>query len=204
MAVHQGPDKSSPVRVAPSRLGAPLRERATAQAAAAREAGRLAHALIESLPDIAPKQRAGAAARFLAAQGGALLNSELEAMTSRILKILDDPQLAALFGPGSRAEVAISGVLARPGAPPIVISGRIDRLVVLPDRVEIVDFKSGAGGRAAYVRQLALYVAALEPLYRQPVRASLVWLKSGQLEELSKVEIEDMLREVSFAAQAAP
>ena len=44
-------------------------------------------------------------------------------------------------GPGSRAEVAIAG--AAPRLPPgLAISGRIDRLVVEPDRVLVADFKT--------------------------------------------------------------
>jgi ATP-dependent helicase/nuclease subunit A len=188
-------------RLAPSRAGPGRRPSASA---AVREAGRLAHALIERLPDLAPAGRAAAAARFLASEGRALPEVERAAIAARALNILADPNLAALFGPGSRAEIPVSGALPRPGASPLVVSGRIDRLAVLPDRVEIVDFKSGEGGRQAYLAQLALYVAALTPLYRRPVQASLVWLNSGQLETISNVEIAEMLTELLSAADGSP
>ena len=88
-----------------------------------------------------------------------------------------------MFAEGSRAEVAIVGRLALPGRPPALVSGQIDRLVVTPNEVLIVDFKTNhapptaaAEAPQAYVRQLALYRAVLPQLYPQhadPRRAAL-------------------------------
>ena len=54
----------------------------------------------------------------------------------------------------------------------MLVSGQIDRLVVTPDAVLIVDFKTNhappanaADAPPAYVRQLALYRAVLGRLY---------------------------------------
>ena len=47
------------------------------------------------------------------------------------------PDLAPLFGPDSRAEVPLTGVIGD-----AVVGGLVDRLVVLPDRVLIADFKT--------------------------------------------------------------
>src|SRR6185436_4927410 len=103
---------------------------------------------------------------------------EREALAAELLALIADPRFAVLFGPGSRAEVAIVGRLERPGRPPALISGQIDRLVVRPDEVLIVDFKtnqaapkSASEAPAVYVRQLALYRAVLSRLYPQkPIR----------------------------------
>ena len=63
------------------------------------------------------------------------------------------------------------------------ISGQIDRIVVLPDRVLIVDYKTlrppPAGADdvpAAYLHQLAAYRAAVAAIYPgRPVEAAILW-----------------------------
>jgi ATP-dependent helicase/nuclease subunit A len=73
------------------------------------------------------------------------------------------------------------------------VSGQIDRLVVTPQEVLIVDFKtnhnpptSAAEAPAAYVRQLALYRAVLQRLYPQRlVRAALLWTENTEFMEIS-------------------
>ena len=59
-------------------------------------------------------------------------------------------------------------MLRRPGSADVAYSGRLDRLVVKDGTLSIVDFKLGkapARPSAAHVAQLALYRAALRPLY---------------------------------------
>ncbi|OWK18838.1 hypothetical protein AJ88_02545 [Mesorhizobium amorphae CCBAU 01583] len=85
--------------------------------------------------------------------------------------ILAGPRFAPLFGSSSRAEVSIMGSLEVKGRKRS-ISGKIDRLAVTSGRVSIVDYKTNrpapatiAGVPPAYVLQLALYRALLQPLY---------------------------------------
>src|SRR5262249_61800029 len=95
--------------------------------------------------------------------------------------VLDDPRFAALFA-GSRAEVPIVGRIARPGLPPLAVSGQIDRLAVTPEAVLIADYKTNRPAPQhlkdvppSYVAQLALYRAVLATLYPdRPVRAALL------------------------------
>jgi ATP-dependent helicase/nuclease subunit A len=73
------------------------------------------------------------------------------------------------------------------------VSGQIDRLVVTPEEVLIVDFKTNhappktlADAPRGYVRQLALYRGVLRKLYPQrPVRAALLWTETPELMEIS-------------------
>ena len=51
--------------------------------------------------------------------------------------MLDDPRFAALFAPGSRAEVPIVGRIEGR-----TVTGVVDRLVVTPDAVLIADYKT--------------------------------------------------------------
>ena len=95
-----------------------------------------------------------------------------------MLALIADPRFAAVFAAGSRAEVSIVGRLERPGRPPVLVSGQIDRLVVTASEVLIVDFKTNhappsfaAEAPAGYVRQLALYRAVLRKLYPRAGRS---------------------------------
>ncbi|MBN9011011.1 MAG: PD-(D/E)XK nuclease family protein, partial [Rhizobiales bacterium] len=99
-----------------------------------------------------------------------------------ILAILDDPLFAAVFAPGSRAEVDIAGRVTL-GMREYHVSGRIDRLAVLAERILIVDYKTNRPPPAelkdappAYVGQLALYRLLLARLYPgRRVEAALLW-----------------------------
>ncbi len=98
------------------------------------------------------------------------------------------PGIAPLFGPGSRAEVAIEGAIATPSGP-LSVSGRIDRLVAGEGRILIADFKTDRSPPAdlkavpeSHQLQLALYRAVLERLYPgRKVDAVLVYTEAPRL-----------------------
>ena len=94
-----------------------------------------------------------------------------------------------MFGPGSRAEVPVAGVLNQQGRPSAPFSGRLDRLAGKEDADHLVDFELGAAPLSpapAHVAQLALYRAALAPLYpRARFLASLVYLDGAATRRLS-------------------
>ncbi|BCP55899.1 double-strand break repair helicase AddA [Kaistia sp. 32K] len=144
--------------------------------------GRIIHRLLQALPDQPPAQRAQVAGRYLDVVGKAWTEAERQDLLDRILPVLDDETFAELFGPSSRAEVPIAGVIeTRSG--PASVSGRIDRLVVLPDRVVIVDYKTNRPAPRrlddvpdAHLAQLALYRAVLSRLYPdRPIETALLW-----------------------------
>ena len=118
-----------------------------------------------------------------------------------MLSLIADPRFAAVFASGSKAEVSIVGRLERPGEPKALVSGQIDRLVVTPAEVLIVDFKTNhapptaaAEAPPGYVRQLALYRAVLSRLYPQkPVRAALLWTETLEMMEISAPALDAAL-----------
>ena len=130
---------------------------------------------------MAHEDRARAAERLLARERD-LTDEQRAEMIAAAFGVLDDARFAPVFGRGSRAEVALTG-----GAPDlprgVSVSGRIDRLVVTPERVLIVDYKTNRPAPAsveavdpAYVLQQAVYAAVLRRLYPdRPVEAALVW-----------------------------
>ena len=162
------------------------------------EAGRLSHSLLQYLPDVAPDQRRDAARRFIARRGADLSSDEQTDVLERTLTLIGDPRLAALFGSNSRAEAAVAANLARPGFAPTPFVGRIDRIAIGAENVMIADFKTGAPqGKtppAQYVAQLALYRAAVAPLYpKLPVRAFIVWLGGPDIVEIAPDRLDAVL-----------
>ena len=186
------PAPESPVRFAsPSRLGdeepdvgpapSPLAE---TQGLGRYRRGDLIHRLLQLLPDIAPAERGAAAARMLARERD-LTEAQRGEMAAAALGVLNDAQFAAVFGPGSRAEVAVAGLAPRVGP----ISGRVDRLVVEANRVLVIDFKTNRPAPAriedadpAYIKQMAVYVAVLRTIFPdRAVEAALVWTDGPRL-----------------------
>jgi ATP-dependent helicase/nuclease subunit A len=165
--------------------------------------GRLAHALIEMLPDVAPQRRASAAGAYLERMGGGLAEPARAALAAKVLAAIDAPELAPLFGPKSRGEVPLMGLLPRRGRPDLPYGGRLDRLIANDDGVSIVDFKLGAKPdrpAAAHVVQLALYRAALQPLYPGlMIRAGLVYLDGPTLAPIGEQELEAALEALALA-----
>ena len=175
----------------------PLRARALLR-------GTLVHRLLQSLPDIVSEGRRDAALRYLARNAGDWTEGEREALAESMLALIGDPRFAPVFAPGSRAEVSIAGRLERPGRPPALVSGQIDRLVVTSAEVMIVDYKTNhgpptveAGVPTGYLRQLALYRVVLQKLYPQlPVRAALLWTETPELMEISTPALDAQLAAV--------
>jgi ATP-dependent helicase/nuclease subunit A len=163
--------------------------------------GSLVHRLLQSLPDVALERRREIALRYLERNAGGWTGDDREALAAEVLALIGEPRFAALFAPGSRAEVSIVGRLERPGRPPALVSGQIDRLVVTPDEILIVDYKTNHGpprsvtqAPPAYLRQLALYRAVLAKLYpRRPVRAALLWTETLEMMEISAPALDARL-----------
>ncbi|MEM6664894.1 MAG: double-strand break repair helicase AddA [Pseudomonadota bacterium] len=152
-----------------------------APAFAARK-GRIIHTLLEQLPDrpqgdwarlahayatrhLAPDDPAGAAQRI----------------TDETLSVLQDPELARLFGSEGRAEVPVTGPLG--ASADRMAAGIVDRLLVTPDRIVVADFKTNArvpervdDVPSAYLSQMAVYTDILGRIYPdRDVEALLIW-----------------------------
>ncbi len=148
---------------------------------------------MQSLPDIALERRLGAALGYLGRNADGWSEDERAALARQVVALTVDLRFAPVFAPGSRAEVSIVGRLERPGQPKALVSGQIDRLVVTPNEVLIVDFKTNhtppktaAEAPRGYIRQLALYRAVLAKLYPQRIiHAALLWTETPEMMEIS-------------------
>jgi ATP-dependent helicase/nuclease subunit A len=150
--------------------------------------GLLVHRLLQSLPPLPVEERDGAARRFLALPMHGLRVEEQDEIRRETLAVLGHPDFAALFGPGSHAEVPLVGLIGGHA-----VSAQIDRLVVSRDRVLIVDYKSLRPPPAVeqevpqlYLRQLAIYRAALARIYPgREIRCALLWTDGPRLMPIS-------------------
>jgi ATP-dependent helicase/nuclease subunit A len=164
--------------------------------------GRLAHSLLQRLPDAPPERRAEAARRFLDLRGAALDAERRASLAGAALALLENPSLSSLFGSRSAPEVEIVARLAGARGE-ILVAGRIDRLAESDDEVVIADFKTGAPRRppsSAQLRQLAVYRAAAAQIYPgKAIRCVLIFTQTASVEEPSPEELDaalaDILRE---------
>ena len=168
--------------------------------------GNVVHALLARLPETPRERRAEIALKFARASG--LSQKDAEDLVRETLAVLDHPQFAAAFGPGSRAEVAIHA--SRPDlglkAP---ITGRLDRLAVTGDQVLILDFKTNRPPPASeadvaplYLDQMALYRAAAQRVFPQTrIVCGLLFTDGPRLLQLSDVVLDARLAAISLAVQ---
>jgi ATP-dependent helicase/nuclease subunit A len=185
------PEPVPPRPFAPSRPGedeppvrAPLGGDEGADAGARFRRGLIVHRLLQSLPALPAGKRAAAARRFLARPGHGLDEAARAALLAETMAVLEAPAHAALFAPGSAAEVPITGVVGEQ-----VISGQVDRLCVSEAAVTILDYKTNrppparvADVAPLYLRQMAAYRAVLRKVYPgRPVRAALLWTDGPRL-----------------------
>ncbi len=169
-----GPEPRPPRPLAPSSAGEdlgsdpPLPPEMLKVAA---QRGVLMHSLLERLPDVPRDDREAAALSWLGNQATDLPESAHKEMVSAALGVLDEPGFAAIFGPDALAEVPLAATVDGQ-----VIAGTADRLLVTPEKVTVVDFKTArrppselAGVPRSTLKQMSAYAAALQIIY--PERA---------------------------------
>ena len=98
--------------------------------------------------------------------------------------VLRNPDLAHVFAPDTLAEVSVTADING-----VRLHGVIDRLIVEPDRVLAVDFKSNAtvpksasGCPEGLLRQMGAYALALTQIYpEKSVETALLWTRNASL-----------------------
>ncbi len=158
--------------------------------------GLLIHRLLQGLPDLPEPAREAACRRYLAAPGHGLDTAAQNEIADVVLRILGDPSLSALFGPGSRAEVPMSGLVYGRA-----VSGQVDRLLVTDDHVWVLDYKTNRPAPAhedqvalAHCRQMVLYRAIVRAVFpTRHVQCCLLWTDGPQLMPLSDALLDRTL-----------
>lgn len=149
--------------------------------------GRQVHLLLEHLAKSTPAQRRGKARQLLVGECMPADEAEFEVALKEASGVLDNPSLAYLFAPETLAEVEVFAAI--PEMDGRVMNGIIDRLVVTPERVLIVDFKTnfvvpGVPNQTpiGILRQLGAYRSAVVQMYPdRVVDVAVLWTATQEL-----------------------
>ena len=167
-------------------------------ASAAQRRGSAIHRLLEQVGGLPPDTRA----TILAAGAGRADGLRPDPMAT-VRAILDDPAFAPLFGPNSRGEVTLAGRVTVMEGAEIDLIGRIDRLIVADDLVQVVDFKTDAQVPDdhdlvpdGYLDQLARYALLARSAFPgREITAGILWTSAPRLDWIAASRIgPDRLR----------
>ncbi|HWU03242.1 MAG TPA: PD-(D/E)XK nuclease family protein, partial [Novosphingobium sp.] len=119
--------------------------------------------------------------------------------------VLGEPGWAELFGADALAEAPIAALVGEQ-----VISGTIDRLLISPTRIRLVDFKTARRVPAdasrvpvAILRQMAAYSAALSAAYPgRAIEAAVLYTQAPRLIEIPADMLETHKRALAPAQES--
>lgn len=150
----------------------------------AKRRGTALHRLLEHLPDWPVADWPDVAAALI---GPDLSEDETAEILAEARRVLDLPEMAPLLSSDALAEVELCARLPQFGNR--LFHGTIDRLLVTPERVLAVDFKSNAvvpdrpdTVPPGILRQMGAYAAMLERIWPgRRVETAILWTRTGQL-----------------------
>ena len=145
---------------------------------AAKARGTVLHALLELMPLTAQTEWPALAAGLIPDL------AVCEDLLAEAAAVLTAPQLAHLFGPGTRAEVPITAEISGRR-----LLGTIDRLIITPTTITAIDFKSNVviPQHAAQIpegllRQIGAYADALRQIFPDHrIETAILWTRTVQL-----------------------
>ncbi|MCE7886724.1 MAG: double-strand break repair helicase AddA [Alphaproteobacteria bacterium PRO2] len=150
--------------------------------------GTLTHKLLQFLPGLPESKRENAAREFLNRFAADLPENIRSSIAAETLQVLGHPDFAAVFGPGSLAEIPVTGLLDDGR----VVSGQIDRLLVTDKEILIVDYKTNRPPPkdakdvpVLYRTQMNAYAAILAKIYpNRTISCALLWTDGLRLMKL--------------------
>ena len=146
--------------------------------------GRIIHKLLQFLPAIPVDERECRTTEFLQNQAAETPENERRKIADEVLLLVNNPQFAPLFGVDSVAEVSLMGQVGDH-----IISGQIDRLVVCPDKVMIVDYKTNRPAAespdsvpGAYLKQMRAYRELVKKIYPDKnIETYILWTNTAKI-----------------------
>ncbi|MCY3537854.1 MAG: double-strand break repair helicase AddA [Cyanobacteria bacterium MAG IRC3_bin_20] len=163
--------------------------------------GTAIHRLLEILPCIPSARWRDVAAQLLHQclhNDHQFSESERDAMVQEAVDVLSAPALAQVFAEDALAEVGFSVIVdGQPDDRPM--QGVMDRVLVRPDKVLVIDFKTNATVPATpqdcpegILRQMGAYRQALAILYPdRSVEAAVLWTRTATMMPLPKRLLQD-------------
>ncbi|MEL7196914.1 MAG: double-strand break repair helicase AddA [Pseudomonadota bacterium] len=205
-----GPEPRPPRPLAPSNAGEDMGSEpptGTASDPAAARRGILIHALLERLPDVETQARVQAGDAWLQKHAADWPQEARAEILESAMAVLDDPSFAALFAPGTLAEVPLTATVNG-----TVIAGTIDRLLVSETDILVVDYKTTRRPPRSVdevpksaLKQMAAYCAALEVIYpERTVRAGLLYTHAPQLFAIDGEVLEPHKNALGRAQESFP
>lgn len=145
--------------------------------------GTLIHRLLQFLPQNSGN-REDAIDTFLQQNSENFSLQECKQIKTEVLQLLKNPEFAEIFGADSQAEVPIMGEVDGK-----ILSAQIDRLIILPDKIKIVDFKTNrppaktvAETPPQYIKQLEAYAKLARKIYPQKqIETFILWTNETRL-----------------------
>ncbi len=170
----------------------------------ARERGILLHRLLEHLPRFPAEERLKRAKNFLKSQAAHFPESEQEALAIEAANVLSHQDLQKFFDPeNSLAEVPLHADIVLPNGRRAIVQGQIDRLLITPDALHIIDFKSGRAPAPGflpknYLAQLSLYREALKSLKgTRRIHCHLLWTAVPRLDDIGAGNMNEALAKIA-------
>ncbi|MEM1046905.1 MAG: double-strand break repair helicase AddA [Pseudomonadota bacterium] len=198
-ALDGDPDEPGPKTPARDRLA-----EAMAPDGDALQRGRFVHRLLEILPTRPSDERRDLALRTASLSLPDLPDDERTALVNSVLDLITEPDFAELFSDQGEAEVSIGGRVAKADGSRHLVSGQVDRLLVLPDRVTIIDYKTNRSPPQTpdavprpYVAQMALYREILRSIYPgREIEALLLWTANRTVSRLPGSQLDEAMRTI--------
>ena len=146
--------------------------------------GRIIHKILQFLPSVDVEKREILLKDFLNRQVTNFNEKEKKKIEYEVLQLLNNKQFAPLFSQESIAEVSLMGQVGNN-----IISGQIDRLVVLDDKVLIVDYKTNRPAAESledvpevYIRQMRAYKELVCRIYpNKIVETYILWTNKAKI-----------------------
>jgi ATP-dependent helicase/nuclease subunit A len=193
-ATRRAPDAATPeAPLSPSALGGAkaLPGEAGRDEATAKARGTHIHLLLEHLSGRAEDSWRDIAEAVLCGADPAFDPAETDTVLAEAGRALRAPAMADLVAAGSLAEVELTSRLPELGGR--LLHGTVDRLLVTPDRVLAVDYKSNMivpdrpeAVPEGILRQMGAYAAMLAQIYPdRRIETAIFWTVTGQLMPLS-------------------
>ncbi|WP_420014124.1 double-strand break repair helicase AddA [Tateyamaria sp.] len=156
--------------------------------------GTYVHALLEVLPTLEPGNWPEATERL--GEKSLLSATLVQEAAHEVAHVLNTLALAPIFDPDTLAEVAVTAAIG-----PTRIHGNIDRLIIGPDRIQIIDFKTNrqvpdtpTECPEGVKRQLGAYARAISDIYPDhQVETHILWTRTAHLMHLPHDIVTDAL-----------
>ncbi|MBP5352559.1 MAG: double-strand break repair helicase AddA [Alphaproteobacteria bacterium] len=145
--------------------------------------GTIIHKLLQFLPQN-KENAATIISEFLQKNAPDFSLYQQQQIAQEVLQLLGNKEFADLFGPCARNEVPIMGEVDGK-----IISAQLDKLVILPHKIMIVDYKTNRPAAkdmtdtpASYVKQLQVYARLVQKIYTDlPVESYILWTNEARL-----------------------